>query len=91
MHPKSNKCLNRFMETVLYPDDLLQAQREWHRTYEALSGLPPTAGATALRRRLLLLSSRIARHPHWPAQRCSSAARAELRRVVRAQDRPVSP
>lgn len=64
MHPKSNKRLNGFMGTVPYPDDLRHAQREWHRTYEALSALPPTAGATALRRRLLLLSSRIARHPH---------------------------
>lgn len=44
MHPKSNKCLNRFMGTVPYPDDLRHAQREWHRTYEALSALPPTAG-----------------------------------------------
>lgn len=84
MQPKSNKCLNSDMETVPYPNDLLQAQREWLHAYETLSALPPTAGATALRRRLLLLSSRIARHPHWSAQCCPSVARAELRRVARA-------
>ncbi|MFE9407385.1 hypothetical protein ACFYN0_01070 [Streptomyces sp. NPDC006704] len=71
------------METASFPNDLLQAQRDWYRTYEALSALPPTAGAAALRRRLLLLSSRIAWHPHWSVRRSPSASRAELRRLAR--------
>ncbi|MCX4531022.1 hypothetical protein [Streptomyces sp. NBC_01669] len=74
------------MEATLYPDDLMHAQREWHCTYEALAALPPTAGATTLRRRLLRLSSRIAQHPHWSARGCPSAARAELRRAARAPE-----
>ncbi|MFD7017548.1 hypothetical protein [Streptomyces sp. NPDC059928] len=72
------------METASYPIDLLQAQRDWCRTYEALSALPPTAGTAALRRRLLLLSSRIAGHPHWSVRHSPSASRAELRRLARA-------
>nr|WP_043267132.1 hypothetical protein [Streptomyces sp. CT34] len=72
------------MAIASYPADLLQAQRDWRRTYEALSVLPPTAGTTALRRRLLLLSSRIVWHQHWSVRRSSPAARVELRRQARA-------
>ncbi|MEV3926440.1 MULTISPECIES: hypothetical protein [Actinomycetes] len=65
-----------------FPLDLLQAQREWTRTYDALALQP---FRTVLRRRLQLLSSRIARHPYWSAgPGHSSADRTELRRQARA-------
>ncbi len=72
------------MEFAPYPHDLLQAQRDWYRTYNALAALPPPAGTTALRRRLLDLSSRIVWHGHWSAQPSPPAARVELRRLARA-------
>ncbi len=72
------------MEFAPYPRDLLQAQHDWYRTYDALAALPPTVGATALRRRLLVLSSRIAWHRHWSVQPSRPAARVELRRQARA-------
>jgi hypothetical protein len=62
----------------------MQVQRDWYRTYDALAALPPTVGATALRQRLLLLSSRVVWHPHWSTARSSPAARVELRRQARA-------
>ncbi|MFE4869163.1 hypothetical protein [Streptomyces sp. NPDC056682] len=41
---------------------LMQTQRDWNRTYAALTHDP---FRTVLRRRVQLLSSRIARHPCW--------------------------
>ncbi|GGU44484.1 hypothetical protein GCM10010289_76330 [Streptomyces violascens] len=67
-----------------FPPDLVQAQREWTRTYDALAAEP---FRTVLRRRLQLLSSRIARHPYWSAAAGrSSADRTELRRQARAAE-----
>ncbi|MFE4874330.1 hypothetical protein [Streptomyces sp. NPDC056682] len=67
-----------------FPPDLVQAQREWIRTYEALAVQP---FRTVLRRRLQLLSSRIAGHPYWNAGTGRSlAARTELRRQARAAE-----
>lgn len=69
--------------TTLFPRDLIEAQRDWHRTYQALAARP--VHTTALRRRLQLLSARIAGHPFWTApERRSAATRAELRRQARA-------
>ncbi|WP_030253038.1 hypothetical protein [Streptomyces violens] len=71
--------------TTSFPQDLIEAQHEWNRTYEALAARPPHT--TALRRRLQLLSARIAGHPFWTATtRRSAATRAELRRQTRARE-----
>jgi hypothetical protein len=43
------------------PDALVQAQSEWNDTYRALAASDRPSGSTALRRRLLLLSTRILR------------------------------
>ncbi|MFJ8314033.1 MULTISPECIES: hypothetical protein [unclassified Streptomyces] len=65
-----------------FPDDLLQAQREWHRTYAALAERP--VHTTALRRRLQVLSRRIETHPFFDAMPGgAAAARVELRRQAR--------
>ncbi|MFF3699482.1 hypothetical protein [Streptomyces sp. NPDC002221] len=66
------------------PPDLVQAQREWTRTYEALARTP---FRTVLRRRLQLLSCRIASHPYWSADR-SAADRTELRRQAHTEALP---
>ncbi|MGW2865592.1 hypothetical protein [Streptomyces sp. NPDC001205] len=67
-----------------FPPDLVQAQREWLRTYEALARTP---FRTVLRRRLQLLSSRITHHPYWGnGTGRSPAARTELRRQARADE-----
>lgn len=72
------------MAQTPFPHDLVEAQRDWNRTYEALAHSP---FRTVLRRRLQLLSSRIARHPYWgTASGRPPAARVELRRQARASE-----
>ncbi|WP_438292802.1 hypothetical protein [Streptomyces sp. HUAS TT7] len=72
------------MAQTPFPHDLVQAQRDWYRTYEALAHSP---FRTVLRRRLQLLSSRIARHPYWGnATGRLSAAHVELRRQARTDE-----
>ncbi|GAA0449519.1 hypothetical protein [Streptomyces olivaceiscleroticus] len=72
--------------TTPFPQDLIDAQRDWNRTYAALAARP--AHTAALRRRLQLLSARIAAHPFWTAtERRSAATRAELRRQARAREK----
>ncbi|OEJ36305.1 hypothetical protein [Streptomyces agglomeratus] len=73
------------MAQSTFPYDLVQAQRDWERAYAALSR-PRPHNYTALRRRLLALSSRVLWHPYWttPPGR-SAAARVELRQQARAQ------
>ncbi|WP_189961789.1 hypothetical protein [Streptomyces violascens] len=66
-----------------FPHDLVQLQREWNRTYEALASAP---FRTVLRRRLQLLSCRIAGHPYLSRPGRSSASRTELRRQARAAE-----
>ncbi|MFF3699451.1 hypothetical protein [Streptomyces sp. NPDC002221] len=67
-----------------FPPDLVQTQRAWTRTYEALARTP---FRTALRRRLQQLSCRIATHPYWDAGTGrSAAARTELRRQARTEE-----
>ncbi|MDX2922340.1 hypothetical protein [Streptomyces sp. NE06-03C] len=70
------------MDRYPFPDDLIDAQREWHAAYRALAAPRPRHTAE-LRRRLLLLSVRIEWHPWWstPAG-WSPAARVELRRLA---------
>ncbi|GAA3038862.1 hypothetical protein [Streptomyces glomeratus] len=55
------------------PDDLAQALEEWHATYRRLAARP----GTALRRRLLRLSTGVMFHPHWENGR-GAAARSAL-------------
>jgi hypothetical protein len=43
------------------PDDLAQTFEEWHGTYRQLAKQP----RTALRRRLIQLSTSVMSHPHW--------------------------
>lgn len=82
---KSNKCSNWSM-TLHFPDDLVRAQRDWLVTYQQLA-VPRLRHMTALRRRLLDLSSRIQWHPFWstPSGR-TPAARVELRRLAHRQE-----
>jgi hypothetical protein len=67
-----------------FPDDLVQMQSDWIRTYEELARRSPAAGTTALRRRLILLSCRLAGHPFWTEAGRSPTALAELRHYTRA-------
>ncbi|MFD9220462.1 hypothetical protein ACFWDI_10725 [Streptomyces sp. NPDC060064] len=67
-----------------FPDDLVQMQRDWIRTYEELAQCSPVASTTALRRRLTLLSCRLAGHPFWTEAGGSPAARVQLRHHARA-------
>ncbi|WNI19396.1 hypothetical protein [Actinacidiphila sp. ITFR-21] len=49
-----------------FPDDLVQAQRDWYTTYRELAVCGPTGTrTTVLRRRLVRLSVRITAHPFW--------------------------
>jgi hypothetical protein len=54
------------MPHLAFPDDLIQAQRDWYATYRELAGSSDTgAKTTVLRRRLVRLSVRITAHPFW--------------------------
>ncbi len=89
-------CQNRGM-THVFPDDLVQAQRDWYATYRRLAaaGSAPTdrttdqatdqatAQTTVLRRRLVRLSVRIAAHPFWTTlPGTAPAARMELKAMT---------
>ncbi|MGW8487449.1 hypothetical protein [Streptomyces sp. NPDC055886] len=75
------------MDRFPFPDDLIDAQRDWDATHRALAA-PRPRHAAELRRRLLLLSVRIHWHPFWstPAG-WSPAARVELRRMTTGERR----
>ncbi|MFF8842062.1 hypothetical protein ACF08N_04895 [Streptomyces sp. NPDC015127] len=65
-----------------FPDDLVQAQREWIRTYVALAKAGPR-DYTSLRRRLLRLSVRVWWHPYWSTPQAGGpAAPEDLRRLA---------
>ncbi|MFF0290740.1 hypothetical protein [Streptomyces sp. NPDC005262] len=75
------------MEPTAFPPDLVQAQRDWIRTYEALAH-PGLLHNTALRRRLLELSAQIWWHPFFAiSEGRAPAARLELRRLARERGR----
>jgi len=76
------------MEPLACPQDLLQAQKAWHRAYTELAAAPQGAHTTELRRRLLRLSVRIFWHPYWSSAE-GSARHAELRRQAR-QPQPIA-
>ncbi|MFD5571066.1 hypothetical protein [Streptomyces cadmiisoli] len=69
-----------------FSDDLVRLQADWYRTYTALAVSRPASGAE-LRRRLQTLSVRLLWHPYWSGPGRMPAARAELRRQVRAMER----
>jgi hypothetical protein len=69
----------------VFPDDLVQAQRDWYTTYRELSETGSGAGTrtTVLRRRLVRLSVRISAHPFWTTlPGTAPAARVELKEVA---------
>ncbi|MET8031009.1 hypothetical protein [Streptomyces avermitilis] len=74
------------MESASFPHDLVQLQAAWNRTYAALAAGPRSAANTALRRRLLMLSTRLWRHPFWSGPGRMPAALPELRSQARAMD-----
>ncbi|WP_328535311.1 hypothetical protein [Streptomyces sp. NBC_00344] len=74
------------MDRTPFPDDLVAAQRDWIRTYEALAA-PRPCDVTGLRRRLLRLSAQILTHPFWHVSGGRAADRVELHRVARACER----
>ncbi|GHA09135.1 hypothetical protein GCM10010372_05720 [Streptomyces tauricus] len=67
------------MEQAPFPHDLIQLQVAWNRTYAALAAPRPTAGHAELRRRLVVLSTRLYWHPFWSGPGRTPAARARLR------------
>ena len=70
------------MEHQPFPLDLVRTQTAWTATYAALAA-PGPGGTTALRRRLLRLSTRLHWHTHWAAHGAGPAGRVELRALVR--------
>ncbi|MFF3621029.1 hypothetical protein [Streptomyces sp. NPDC002467] len=73
------------MTSIRFPDDLLDLQAAWLRTYADLARQPAHTGTTTLRRRLITLSCTIAAHPFWTVPGRSTAARVELRRRARSR------
>ncbi|MFI2040889.1 hypothetical protein ACIOK4_42080 [Streptomyces bottropensis] len=67
------------MERATFPQDLIELQADWQRTYAALA-VPRPVHTTALRRRLQVLSGQLLFHPYWSGPDRTPAARVELRR-----------
>ncbi|MFE6620503.1 hypothetical protein ACFZBP_09470 [Streptomyces sp. NPDC008086] len=65
-----------------FPDDLVQAQRQWSHTYHQLAERP---GRTELRRRLHQLSTAVLFHPYWQERGRTPAAWWELRSLGRGE------
>ncbi|MEV8625995.1 hypothetical protein [Streptomyces sp. NPDC051079] len=65
-----------------FPADLIRTQQAWTATYTALADVG-TGSTTVLRRRLLRLSVALWWHPWWAVSGEGSAARVELRELVR--------
>ncbi len=74
------------MTSYAFPDDLLEAQRDWYAVYHRLAGARHTAQTTVLRRQLLRLSVQISTHPYWAALSGGApAARMELKQAAWAE------
>lgn len=71
------------MESFPFPDDLIQLQQRWTRTYNLLA-MRPERGGAELRRQLIRLSCRISAHPFWLRGGYSGVRRVELRRAAEA-------
>ncbi|MET9425810.1 hypothetical protein ABZY06_34855 [Streptomyces sp. NPDC006540] len=75
------------MGHTAFPDDLVQAQRDFDRAYAALA-VPRPRAYTPLRRRLLRLSAELMWHPFWGRSTAPSPTGwAELRGQVHALER----
>ncbi|MGW6941352.1 hypothetical protein ACWGF3_20465 [Streptomyces xanthophaeus] len=72
------------MTPIHFPEDLINLQAAWLRTYTDLARQPAHASTTKLRRQLIALSCDIAAHPFWTIPGRSPAAQVELRRRARA-------
>ncbi|MEU9125564.1 hypothetical protein AB0C96_38030 [Streptomyces sp. NPDC048506] len=71
------------MTTYAFPDDLLQAQRDWYTAYQQLAETENPSQTTVLRRTLQRLSVQITTHPYWasiPGR--APAARMALKQAV---------
>ncbi|WAU78400.1 hypothetical protein O1Q96_00720 (plasmid) [Streptomyces sp. Qhu-G9] len=75
------------MKSAPFPHDLVRLQAAWIRTYDDLAAPRPTPAHTELRRRLLMLSTRLWWHPFWSGPGSAPAARAQLRNQARALSR----
>ncbi|MFD4860679.1 hypothetical protein [Streptomyces atratus] len=64
---------------------MVQTQRAWDATYDALAA-PRPRDTTALRRRLLRLSVRLWWHPYWETVPSVPVARSELRQLARSRE-----
>ncbi|MFD6418674.1 hypothetical protein [Streptomyces sp. NPDC060194] len=73
------------MDVTDFPDDLVRTQHAWNATYAALAA-PRPRDTTTLRRRLLLLSGRLWRHPYWATVPSVPTARCDLRQLVRRDE-----
>ncbi|AJT62481.1 hypothetical protein T261_0792 [Streptomyces lydicus] len=74
------------MPSAQFPNDLIQLQCAWNRTYEALA-VPRPRNVTVLRRQLHRLSVRLVWHPYFDAAPGGvPAGKTELRRRVRAYE-----
>ncbi|WP_269857992.1 hypothetical protein [Streptomyces sp. RPT161] len=66
-----------------FPDDLMQAQRDWYRVYQQLAGAEHEAQLTVLRRALIQLSVQISTHTYWASlPGTAPAARLELKQAA---------
>lgn len=67
-----------------FPEDLVQAQRDWYATYHELAAAGGAGSrTTVLRRRLVRLSVRISAHPFWATLPGSApAARMALKELT---------
>ncbi|MFF2940155.1 hypothetical protein ACFVSQ_09965 [Streptomyces niveus] len=75
------------MDATPFPNDLVQTQRDWTTTYQALAA-PHPANNTALRQRLLRLSVRL----WWdPRLHSRPAARTALRARIRTSSSTAGP
>ncbi|MEC3998613.1 hypothetical protein VSR01_36065 [Actinacidiphila sp. DG2A-62] len=81
------------MPQHLFPDDLVQAQRDWYATYRELATRGGSgAQTTVLRRRLVRLSVRITAHPYWATLPGGApAARMALKELAWAETSAQSP
>lgn len=76
------------MDVNDFPGDLLEAQRDWYRTYWRLANAASGHGTTEYRQRLQRLSRLIAGHPYWKTPAGTPKARMALKELARAQVRP---
>ncbi|WP_405577848.1 hypothetical protein [Streptomyces sp. NBC_01190] len=79
-----------------FPDELVQAQRDWYATYRELAGTGALGTrTTVLRRRLVRLSVRITAHPFWATlPGTAPAARMALKEMTWTEPfdaRPLAP